>query len=120
MNEKHKLLLAEDDENQRLMLSSRLQSAGFVVTSVDQGDIAIQEARAQRFDAIISDVEMPGRDGLEVVRELSGDNPVILVTGVLTPELRRRAMAEGAVAVLGKPVAWKDLQKVLRSVLERA
>src|SRR5580658_5189734 len=65
-----KLLIVDDDYSIRRALHMTLYAQGFDVTESSSGDEALALARAVRYDAVLLDINMPGRDGVEVCREL--------------------------------------------------
>ena len=65
-----RLLLVDDDYSIRRVLHMTLYAQGFEVTEASSGDEALALARAVRYDAVLLDINMPGRDGVEVCREL--------------------------------------------------
>ena len=65
-----KLLIVDDDYSIRRALHMTLYAQGFEVTESSSGDEALALARAVRYDAVLLDINMPGRDGMEVCREL--------------------------------------------------
>ncbi|MFO0679368.1 MAG: response regulator [Polyangiaceae bacterium] len=82
-----RLLLAEDDDDFRLMLTSMLERRGFRVTAVPDGRVALTllaSTMSLRFDGAILDVRMPGATGLEVLRSrrlAQDDVPIVLISG---------------------------------------
>ncbi len=85
-------------------------------------DEAVKMAQEGQYDAIVSDVNMPIKSGLDLLRELSADErtrtvPVIILTGNAESDLKRHALDLGATDLLNKPVAQEDLVARLRSVL---
>jgi putative two-component system response regulator len=84
---------------------------------------ALEEVGSQDFDAIITDVMMPGKDGFEFLAELrqnpkTRDLPVVIVTGTGDRGLKRRALEMGAADLLAKPIDREDLIARIRSVLQ--
>ncbi len=113
------ILLVDDDEKVLVVLRRALTSANFRVTVADSGVAALALLTQQRFDAVVSDIQMPGMNGLKLlhaVREHDLDLPVILMTG--NPQLKSAtaAVAYGAFQYLIKPVSVERL----RAVVERA
>jgi two-component system chemotaxis sensor kinase CheA len=106
----HRLLVVEDSAFFRQLLMPTLSAVGYHVTAVDSAAkaLALRDAPVPpRFDAIISDVEMPGMDGLQFARLLkeSGawtDIPLIALSGRSTPLDVQRGLAAGFVEYLGK------------------
>ena len=90
-----KLLIAEDEKNLGLVLQKEMSRLGHQVTLVHDAEAAIKTAREAEFDVALLDIMMPGRSGLEVLRELrQQDQPpeVLMMTGHATVEtaLQRR------------------------------
>ncbi|MHB8635936.1 MAG: HD-GYP domain-containing protein [Fimbriimonadaceae bacterium] len=85
------------------------------------GQEALDTLAAKRIDAVVTDVNMPGVDGLELLTKVAGGAfgfvPVIVVTGAAERDLKRRALELGAQDLLSKPVNHEDLIARLRSVL---
>ncbi|MDP9034017.1 MAG: EAL domain-containing protein [Myxococcota bacterium] len=113
-------VLVADDENAFARAVGRvLTSAGFDVTTVDSGDAAADAVAGRSFEVILSDIEMPGMSGVELlglVREHDLDVPVILMTGAPSLETALEAIALGALQYIVKPVA----NDVLVAAVERA
>jgi len=112
-----KILLAEDDEFSRDMLSRRLQRAGHEVIAVADGREALRNALQQRPDVILMDLDMPLMDGGSAMRFLKSDVrtfriPIIVLTAHASPHDVATAVADGCQSFEAKPV-------VLRRLLER-
>src|SRR5260370_17166910 len=89
-----KLLLVEDDANTLASLARAFRLAGHEAVVCDNADRALDLAKAQRFDMILSDVVMPGKDGLTLLAELKSagvQTPVVIVSGQANIEMARRA-----------------------------
>ena len=115
------VFLAEDDAAMRSMLRMLLTRSGFTVVACADGAALINEIElagtgAPRPNVIISDVQMPGASGLDVVdagtRMLPGV-PIILITAFGDDRTHRRARELGATAVLNKPFLLNDLQALV-------
>lgn len=115
-----RILLAEDDEEMRRMLAEWLRRDGYLVSEARDGveltericEALFREGRAVP-DVLITDLRMPGRDGLDVVSLLRGADsmiPVILITAFGDEETHRRAARLGADAVFDKPVDLDELR----------
>ena len=111
------LILLVDDETAIARAYARtLGSAGFTVEIAHDGKSAAAAARARRFDVIVSDITMPGMNGLEllrVVREHDLDVPFVLMTGGPAVDSAVRAVEYGALRYLIKPVAPTELELVV-------
>src|SRR5688572_20279668 len=110
-------VLAVDDEPAILRVIERcLRSRGFVVECCRDGLEAIRQLQGARFEAIISDISMPGMGGIELlrrVREHDLDVPVILVTGVPALGTAVKAIEYGAFRYLTKPFNVEELAAVV-------
>jgi CheY-like chemotaxis protein len=120
------LLLAEDDEDMRLLVAERLLRDGFEVVTVEDGfellDYleAAERGSVTRPSAVVSDIRMPGRSALEVLRalpRLSKRVPIVLISAFCDPETREEALALGATSVLDKPVDLDVLSEEVQRVV---
>ena len=117
-----KLLIAEDEKNLGLVLQKELSRLGHRVTLVHDADAAIRTAREAEFDVALLDIMMPGRSGLEVLRELrQQEQPpeVLLMTGHATVETALQAMKLGAYDYLTKPCQLRELEAILNKAHEK-
>jgi two-component system chemotaxis sensor kinase CheA len=101
------LLVAEDSITSRMLLKGILESAGYRVRTAVDGMEAFTMLRAERFDLVVSDVEMPRLDGFELTARIRADRklgelPVVLLTALETREDRERGIDVGANAYLVK------------------
>jgi CheY-like chemotaxis protein len=116
-----RLLVVEDEDEIRSILIELLHEAGYDVIAAPTGDdafVLLQTAPA--FDALVTDIHMPGRlDGLALARlfrEQYPESPIVYVTG--NPGvLRETAMRNGKDAVLPKPYWFPALSRALRALL---
>jgi two-component system, chemotaxis family, sensor kinase CheA len=95
------ILVVEDSITSRMLLKEILESAGYAVATAVNGAEAVSELARERFDLVVSDVEMPRMNGFELTEYIRADErwarlPVILVTGLERPEQRQRGLAAGA------------------------
>ena len=119
MNIPATVLVADDDRVIRRNLGLLLTAEGFEVVEVADGDAALAAIGSRAFDAVLLDLKMPGRDGLEVLAELGpalADLPVIVITAFGGSAPAIEAMRRGAYDYLTKPF---DLDVVLMT-LKRA
>jgi len=101
------ILLAEDSITSRLLLKGILESAGYRVRTAADGLEAFNLLHREKFDLLVSDVEMPGLNGFDLTARVRAEAalaelPVVLVTALETPEDRLRGMEAGAHAYLVK------------------
>lgn len=110
--EKEQLLIIDDDQGLLKLLTMRLTAMGFAVTACHDADTALDEARRQRFDLVITDLRLAAADGLAVmeeVRTLHPDLPVLILTAHGSIPGAVEAMQKGAVGYLTKPFEDRDL-----------
>lgn len=109
---KTRVLIADDDPIIRLDLRNVLESLGYeVVAEADNGQQAVEMARATTPDVVLMDVKMPVMDGIAAVDVITSENiaPAILLTAYSDQELIARAKDAGAFAYLVKPYKPSDL-----------
>jgi two-component system response regulator GlrR len=110
--DKEQLLIIDDDQGLLKLLTMRLTAMGFAVTACHDAATALEEARRQRFDLVITDLRLAEGDGLaimEEVRALHPDLPVLILTAHGSIPSAVEAMRKGAVGYLTKPFEDKDL-----------
>jgi DNA-binding response OmpR family regulator len=120
---KPRVLLVDDDEDVRHMTRVSLGFEGFDVSEAADGTAGVAAVRAQRPDAIVLDVMMPGRDGIDVLRELRedaelADLPIVLLTAKAGAHAEQEGWDAGATAYLTKPFTGTALANTLRRLLE--
>lgn len=109
---KMKLLMVDDERDFIGMLSQRLETRGFEVTTALSGAEAVDLVREQEFDVVVLDVLMPGKDGISTLKEIKALKPliqVIMLTGHATVETAIQGMKQGAFDYLMKPTDVTDL-----------
>ncbi|MCO5168914.1 MAG: response regulator transcription factor [Planctomycetes bacterium] len=118
-----RLLLVEDDRPLRDALGDRLRAAGWAVDEAADGDDGLRWARHARYDAIVLDVNLPGRDGFSVLSEARRAGcaaPVLLLTARDGVDDRVRGLDLGADDYLVKPFATVELLARLRALTRRS
>jgi len=116
------LLVADDDPAVRQSLERTLTREGYGVVLAPDGQAALDRLRQGGIDLLLSDLKMPGLTGLELLkqaREAAPDVDVILLTAFGTVEEAVRAMKDGAIDFLTKPLQRAQLVRVIRQALER-
>jgi DNA-binding NtrC family response regulator len=116
------VLLVEDEEALRSTIAIRLTAEGFAVDEASDGDQAIQRLSNFAYDALITDLRMPGADGTQVLDaglERYPDLAAIVVTGYGTVKDAVDAIRRGASDFITKPFQFDELRHVLRTALER-
>ena len=111
-----KILVVDDDPELLETLAEFLEEEGAEVSTAASGFEALRMSEASSFDVIVSDIQMPEMDGLELVRRLSKhheDKPVILMTGFGGVDTLEEAMKRGAFDYLLKPFSMESLHASL-------
>lgn len=107
-----RILVIDDDKSARLLLERVLSRAGHTVTLVDNGEQGLQLLQQNSYDLIITDKNLPGVDGLEVLRQARQTNPklqAIVITGFPTPETKTSARDLGVFSYVTKPFGILDI-----------
>ena len=116
------MLIAEDEKNLGMVLQREMSRLGHQVTLVHDAEAAIRAARDSEVDVALLDIMMPGRSGLEVLRELrQGEQPpeVLMMTGHATVETALQAMKLGAYDYLTKPCHIRELEAIINKAYEK-
>ena len=112
-----RILLVEDDAINRIVVAGMLHYLGYRADEVNNGFEALQALERETYDVILTDVQMPGLDGLEVTRRIraaNGNQPhIIALTAHALSGDRERCLAAGMNDYLSKPVSMDDLQHAL-------
>ncbi|MBI4614230.1 MAG: sigma-54-dependent Fis family transcriptional regulator [Planctomycetes bacterium] len=114
-----RVLLAEDEKTIAITLADDLRERGHEVTVAEDGREAKEEFKRKYFDAVITDIKMPGLSGLDLLREVKGQSPgteVIVITGVGTVETAVQAMKLGAYDFLTKPFLNEEVLHLLEKI----
>ncbi|MBS0570610.1 MAG: response regulator transcription factor [Proteobacteria bacterium] len=116
-----KILLADDDEELCQLLRDFLTRDGFAVDVSHDGDAALARARAGGYDALVLDVMLPGRSGLDLLRELRRDHalPVLMLTALGEDLDRILGLELGADDYVPKPCNPREIAARLRAILRR-
>jgi CheY-like chemotaxis protein len=113
MKKRERVLVVDDDEPSRHVMADTLVDAGYTVEEAADGHEALWIATRRSPDVVVSDLSMPGIDGIELARRLhvfARAVPVVLTTGLEdTRDIVTAARAYGAVACLKKPMSLDEL-----------
>jgi CheY-like chemotaxis protein len=117
-----RILLADDDPDALLSLRDRLESFGFQVTAVSNGREAVEEMGREEYAyaMVFMDINMPGTDGIEALREIrriAPETPVIMITA--NPQRVATAMEAGAQGYLTKPIEPQQLKAAIEQWTKR-
>src|SRR3990172_5266235 len=115
-----RILIIEDDLTLRTLMADVVREEGFSVDTVGSGEEALDYLQNRQYDLILTDVILPGINGLEVLRQrrMRGiPSRVIIITGYPTIEAASLAKQWGAVGFLTKPFTLSELRAHLRNAL---
>jgi two-component system, NtrC family, nitrogen regulation response regulator NtrX len=115
------LLIVDDEANTLASLSRAFRLAGHEATVCDNAGKALELAKAQRFDVILSDVVMPGKGGLALLEDLKAQGvtaPVVMMSGQADIEMAVRATRLGALDFLEKPISTDKLLLTVENALK--
>ena len=116
------ILIVDDSTTMRQMVRFTLSSAGHRVLEAENGDKAIALAKSNQFDLVIADINMPGMNGLELVRALRAlpeykFTPVLVLTTEDGTDMKQKGKSAGATGWIVKPFNPEVLLSVLNRVL---
>jgi|UniRef100_A0A7C4ETZ6 two-component system response regulator CpxR len=119
-----KVLLVDDEQEFVETLGERLETRGFKVETALNGDEGLEKVREFQPDVVILDVLMPGKDGIETLKEMKARHPlveVMMLTGHATIDTAIEGLKLGSFDYLKKPTDTKDLiEKILRAYARKA
>jgi two-component system cell cycle response regulator DivK len=120
-----RILLVEDNADNRDMLARRLLRRGYEVAVAEDGGQGLELAEALHPDVILMDLSMPVMDGWEAIRRLRrhpelSQTPVVALTGHAMKDDRAKSLAAGANEYMAKPLDFAALLKMLQRLLDPA
>ncbi|MDF1537230.1 MAG: sigma-54 dependent transcriptional regulator [bacterium] len=113
-------LVAEDDRDFRELLVGVFQDSGHEVDEASDGSQALERIRSRKYDLVLTDVKLPGKDGMEVLREtrfMSPDTEVVMMTAYGSIDTAATGMKLGASDFLQKPFSIPELEMRIEKVL---
>ncbi|HWN98855.1 MAG TPA: sigma-54 dependent transcriptional regulator [Blastocatellia bacterium] len=119
---RNKVLVVDDEKNQREIYTLILEDDGYAVTTAQSGEQALRLASENSFDLVLTDYKMAGMDGLTLLSELLKIDPsiiVVMMTAHGSVDSVKEALRGGAFDYLGKPVNRDELLRVVQSALGR-
>jgi CheY-like chemotaxis protein len=115
-----RILVVDDEDEVRLSLRRMLESAGYEVLEASDGQEAMKVCRSRPLDLVITDIFMPGQEGMETIQALRREFPsvkIIAITGKASEVYLKTARLLGAQATLQKPLRLDPLLEAVRAVL---
>ena len=114
------ILIVEDEAIMRESLRDWLTDGGYQVETAEDGEAALKTIAERDFDIVILDLRLPGKDGIEVLRQAKEKRPQlkgIIITAYPSVQTAVEAMKEGAIDYLPKPFDLNELEKLIRETL---
>ena len=114
------ILIVEDEAIMRESLRDWLTDGGYQVETAEEGEEALKAIAEQDFGVVILDLRLPGKDGIEVLREAKEKRPQlkgIIITAYPSVQTAVEAMKEGAIDYLPKPFDLNELEKLIQETL---
>ena len=118
----HRILVVEDNTKNLKLVRDVLQFAGFEIIVATTGEDGVELAAREHPDLVLMDLQLPGIDGIEALRQIRempdvGHVPVLAVTAFVMDEDRRRAKRAGFDGYVEKPISVRGLTDQVRAVL---
>ena len=119
------ILVADDEPQIRRVLRSALVSAGYEVADARNGEVALEILRSEKYDLLLLDVNMPGMDGMAMIRALRADGltddiSILMLTSEESVESETLALSLGADDYILKPVEPRRLAARVKALLARS
>lgn len=118
-----RILLVDDDDSLRRVLSFKLTQRGYILETAADGNQAIERLRSSDFDLLITDIRMPGINGIELLNRLQTICPeigTIVITAHGSDNLKEEAHRLGVVVYLTKPFEDKEMFDAIESIRTRS
>ena len=115
-----RILLAEDDDQMRAFLNRGLRRAGHTVDAVADGEAALERSRDTDYDLLLTDIVMPGIDGVELARRVGARQPgirVMFITGFAAVALQDDRLAQNRPRIVAKPFHLRHLIAEIEALL---
>jgi CheY-like chemotaxis protein/anti-sigma regulatory factor (Ser/Thr protein kinase) len=115
-----KILVVDDNSNERNGLCRILERAGYDARSAADGEQALQKIRDDKYDLLLVDIWMPRMNGLELLAQLPEDSrpKALVITGDESPDTLLRSLREKAYLLVAKPLQLEVLLQVIKTTLE--
>lgn len=115
------VLIVEDDAATRRLYKFMLTNGGYPVIEAEDGVAALEQLAKHHCELVITDMNMPRMDGMELIQSIRRDYPdmyVILITAFGTPDTEKQARRIGANDYLAKPFDFEELERRVRAFFE--
>ncbi|WP_127471574.1 response regulator [Thiomicrorhabdus aquaedulcis] len=117
-----KILIVDDSRSMLQMIGMTLQQAGYAVSEACDGLVALESAKVSQFDLVVTDINMPNMNGIELVQALRAMpnykfTPLLCLTTESSDDMKARGKSAGATGWLVKPFSPEKLLTVIGKVL---
>jgi len=115
-----KILIVDDEPIVRDVMGDFFEILGHAADGVENGLSVLRKLKEGPYDAVFTDIRMPGIDGIAFLKQakaLHPTLPIIVVTGHGSEETEKEAMDAGASGFINKPVGFSDIQRILEEIL---
>lgn len=122
---KRRVLYAEDQASARVVTTALLERMGFEVVAVEDGELALEKARAETYDVILLDIEMPVMDGITAARcireeaTLCRETPILALSAFLADSTETSIWRDAFDSALPKPANSNELRRAMRLAIDR-
>ncbi|NVN97912.1 MAG: sigma-54-dependent Fis family transcriptional regulator [Geobacteraceae bacterium] len=116
------ILIVDDETSMREFLSILLEREGYLTETADNSHTALKLLAEKEYELVISDVNMPGLDGIGLLEEIKANSPdtaVMMITAFSTTEQAVRAMKHGAYNYISKPFKVDEIKLLVRNAMEK-
>ena len=116
------VLIVEDDAATRRLYKFLLLNGGFSILEAEDGVVALEQLAQHHCDVVITDMNMPRMDGLELIQAIRRDYEhvhVIMITAFGTPDTEKQALRLGANDYLAKPFEFEDLERRVQAFFQQ-
>lgn len=116
------VMIVDDAVSIRGLASMTLENSGYKVIEAHDGKDALDKISREKINMVITDLNMPEMDGIELIKRMKADSrhkfiPVVILTKETEPELRQQGQAAGAKAWITKPFKPKTILSVVQKVI---
>lgn len=121
-NSKAKILIIEDEKGIRALLSAELSLKNYSVDTASDGEEGVGKVKNTKYNLVISDIMMPKMNGLEalkIIKKISPETEVIMITGYATVDNALQSMKDGAYDFIQKPFDMQELFNLIERALEK-
>lgn len=117
-NAGYQILVVDDDDMLRDTLEEVLLAKGYAVATAANGQAALELLREHAFDVVVTDLNMPGMTGIELLERISTSNigvTPVLMSSLFSGDVKERAVSKGAFANIDKPIVTSRLLDIIET-----